>query len=225
MQYTQQELNDILQWKTEIWKIPLLYWDKNIEWNTINTCLEIGAREGGLSLWFAKHNKTTYCSDIVNPINTAKPIHDKYDYAKNKIYYIELDATQTFSQKYDIIATKSVLGGIGRKNKFSLIEKTIKNIYNSLNPNGYYLFAENARATIIHKFFRNKINSWAKEWYYLNRRELLSALKIYPKFKIYSFGFFSPFYCNNFTARMDKIIHPIVPSSWEYIIYGIAQKA
>ncbi len=224
MHYSQQELKDILQWKINTWQIPLLYWDKTIQWNKINTCLEIGAGGGGLSLWLAKQGKMIHCSDLKNPTHTAKPLHDKYNYTTNKIRYIELDATQPFQQQYDLILTKSVLGGIGRNKQWNKIQKTIENIYKALAPNGSYLFAENAKASTIHQIVRKKYVSWSKEWHYFTPHEMKKLLSIFPTFELHTFGFISPFCSNTITKKTDICLHNILPTSQEYLLYGWAQK-
>lgn len=224
MIYSKQELQDILQWKVPVWKVPLFYWDKNVDWHSVHHCLEIGAREGGLSLWLAKHGKEVHCSDIQNPQNTAEKIHRQYPYTQNKIQYLVIDASQPFLHSYDLIVTKSVLGGIGHHHQFHLIEKTIQNIYNALKPNGYYLFAENASASILHQIIRKKFNQWAYRWYYLTIKEMKHLLHSYQEYHIHTFGFISPFFAHNITSYIDKTLHTILPSTAEYLIYGMARK-
>jgi hypothetical protein len=50
-------LKDIIQWDVLSWKKAIDYWEKNINWDEVTNVLEIGARDGGLSLWLALKNK------------------------------------------------------------------------------------------------------------------------------------------------------------------------
>jgi hypothetical protein len=50
---TKELTKDIIQWDVKSWSKALSYWDSKVEWNKIQHSLELGGREGGLSLWFA----------------------------------------------------------------------------------------------------------------------------------------------------------------------------
>jgi hypothetical protein len=44
-------IGDIVQWDVKSWSRALDYWESNIDWSKIQNGLELGGREGGLSLW------------------------------------------------------------------------------------------------------------------------------------------------------------------------------
>ena len=46
-------LRDIVQWDVSSWSKALLYWENNVDWSRIENGLELGGREGGLSLWLS----------------------------------------------------------------------------------------------------------------------------------------------------------------------------
>lgn len=221
---------DVLQWQVPLWKVPLLYWEKNIPWNSFENpvSLEIGAREGGLSLWLAKKHFYVICSDIHNPQKMASTLHQKY-HVQERINYESINATQIpYENYFDLIIMKSVLGGIGAHQRTDLQIQTIKEIHKALKPNGYFLFAENARASILHRSFR-KFKAWNVYWNYPTLSFLQTHLtKHYSYVQIKSFGFLSTFAYSEkmqeVLVLLDNILCKFIPSYWQHIIYGIAKK-
>jgi hypothetical protein len=61
---TKELAKDIIQWDIKSWSKALEYWDNNTDWNNVKNGLELGGREGGLSLWLALKGKETVCSDL-----------------------------------------------------------------------------------------------------------------------------------------------------------------
>jgi 2-polyprenyl-3-methyl-5-hydroxy-6-metoxy-1,4-benzoquinol methylase len=57
---------DVLQWDYLSWSVALRYWQKKVDWSSIHHALELGGRQGGLSLWLASKNIQVVCSDISN---------------------------------------------------------------------------------------------------------------------------------------------------------------
>jgi len=49
-----------------------LYWESNIVWDKVQNGLELGGRQGGLSLWLALKGKTVVCSDLKDVKETAQ---------------------------------------------------------------------------------------------------------------------------------------------------------
>jgi len=75
---TKELTKDIIQWDVKSWSKALSYWDSNVEWNKIQRGLELGGREGGLSLWLALKGKTVVCSDLKDVQKTAEPLHKRH---------------------------------------------------------------------------------------------------------------------------------------------------
>lgn len=71
--YTQ---TDIIQWDVKSWSKALNFWENSVDWSKVSTCLELGGREGGLSLWLAGKEKKTICSDLKDVHLTASPLHE-----------------------------------------------------------------------------------------------------------------------------------------------------
>ncbi len=223
-------LKDVLQWQYPLWQTPLEYWENKISAASIQNpiALEIGAREGGLSLWLALKGFQVVCSDIRNPVLTASPLHRKYK-VHSLIRYEAIDATNiSYKGYFDIIVLKSVIGGIGAYNRKDLQIQSFRQIHQALKPGGYFLFAENAQASVIHRIFR-KLKSWSYYWNYPEygflKRELADIFSIVD---MKAFGYFSAFITSSIFQKtavcVDKKIDHFLSSKNKHIVYGIAQK-
>lgn len=223
-----KELKDIINWDVDTWSEILPYWDNQLKnFDKSNTiCIEIGAREGGISLWMAMNGFKIICSDNYYDLEDAKKLHIKYRVEK-KVFYKKVNVLNWNEKaKYDIIIVKSVLGALQTEER---IKTAIENIYNNLNDNGIILFAENSRALFLHRLFRSKFTDWGRIWYYFDETSLK---RIFKSFQILDFqfngvsavfanrlGLSKPFY------KLDKyILNKIVPDKMKYMVYGYAKK-
>ena len=221
-------MHDIVQWDIKSWSKAIHFWDEKIDWSGISTCLEIGAREGGLSLWLALKGKQVTCSDITIP-EVAEQLHAKYK-VSDKIEYEAIDATAIpYEDYFDVIVFKSVLGGIGRNNNYALQEQAIKEMCKALKPGGKLLFAENLRASALHGFLRKSFQQWGGKWRYLSLREINTLMKTFSSLDVETTGFLSLFgrsesLRNKLATADEKLFNKLVPEHWHYIAYGIAEK-
>ena len=221
---------DILQWDVKNWATALQYWDKEVNWAGVETCLEIGGREGGLSLWLALKGKTVTSSDFEKSKLNAEGLHKKYQ-LDAKIQYQDINALDIpYENYFDIIVFKSVVGGIARNYADGKqIQQTVFNqIHKALKPGGKLLFAENSVASPLHRFFRKKFNTWVS-WRYITLTECKEFLKDFTSVNLKSTGVVGGFgrteNQKNLLSRLDKIaLNHLTPKSWKYIIYGIAEK-
>lgn len=222
-------VGDIVQWDVKTWSKAIHYWETAVDWNKVETCLEIGAREGGLSLWLSLKGKKVICSDQFNTKEIAGKLHQKYPSAA-AIEYENIDARQILYENYfDLVVFKSVIGGIGRNNNFQLQEQVFREIYKALKPGGKLLFAENSTASGMHRLIRKRGNAWGEYWRYLSADEMKSLLKPFSSFTIKSTGFLGTFGRNerqrNFLATIDNLLfNKICPGNWKYVLYGVAEK-
>ena len=221
-------MRDIVQWDIKSWSKAIHFWDKKIDWSAANTCLELGAREGGLSLWLALKGKQVICSDINIP-KEALQLHTKHK-VSDKIEYEEINATAIPYQDYfDVIVFKSVLGGIGRNNNYALQEQAMNEIYKALKPGGKLLFAENLRASALHGVLRKTFQQWGGKWRYLSLQEINTLMKKFSALDVETTGFLSLFgrsesLRNKLATADEKLFNKLVPEHWHYIAYGIAEK-
>lgn len=226
---TKELTKDIIQWDIKSWSKAIVYWDSNIDWNKIQNGLELGGREGGLSLWLALKGKTTVCSDLKDVKNIAEQLHLRYN-VSSLIKYEDIDATNIpYENHFDIIVFKSIIGGIGRNNNYEIQQKVFKEIYKALKPGGKLLFAENLIASPFHKQLRKRFVNWGNTWRYVSIKEMKGFLKDFSTFEIKTTGFLGTFGRNenqrNLLATIDELFfNKVSPDNWKYICYGVALK-
>lgn len=220
-------LKDILQWDVKSWKPALDFWEKEIDWSNVQNALELGGREGGLSLWLAKKGVDVICSDLENVEETASALHEKHHV---KVTYQDIDATKIpYENHFDIIVFKSIIGGIGRNNQIQNQEKAFQQMHKALKPGGKLLFAENLSASPLHRFFRKQFIKWGRSWRYVSIPEMESFLKDFSELEMYTNGFLAAFGRSdsqrNFLNSIDRLLlNNLAPPSWKYIAYGIGEK-
>lgn len=223
------EAKDIIQWDVRTWSKALNYWKENTNWDRVNKALELGAREGGLSLWLSQNNVSTICSDYTETEQRATPLHSRFDSAE-KISYENIDATNIpYENHFDLIVFKSIVGGIGREDNIDIQQKVFDEIYKALKPGGTLLFAENLTATKLHQKLRARHNKWGSYWRYITLNELNSFLEAFSSYQIKTTGLLATLGRNekqkDILARIDEIcLNHITPANWHYVGYGIATK-
>jgi SAM-dependent methyltransferase len=222
-------IKDIIQWDIKAWSKALSYWNCNVDWNKVNIGLELGGREGGLSLWLALKGKRTICSDLTNVKSTAEKLHSLYN-VSSVINYQDIDATTIpYENYFDIIVFKSIIGGIGSHNNFENQKKVFNEIHKALKPGGKLLFAENLVASPFHQKLRKAFVNWGKSWRYVSLNEMEVFLKDFSTYDLKATGVLGTFGRNerqrNLLSTIDQLIlNKVCPSSWKYIVYGIAEK-
>lgn len=226
---TKEIVKDIIQWDVVSWKKALDFWDQNIDWDSVNTGLELGGREGGLSLWLGLKGVDTICSDLKDVKNTANALHLKHSIT-SKIQYQDIDATNIpYENHFDVIVFKSIIGGIGSNDNYENQKKVFDEIYKALKPGGKLLFAENLIGSRIHQKVRKRFVNWGNSWRYPSIDEMNELMKDFSSIEMKTNGVLATFGRNekqrNFLSSIDNsILNRICPSSWKYISYGIAVK-
>lgn len=226
---TENIINDIVQWDIKSWKKAIDFWDREIDFSQVESALELGGRQGGLSLWLAKKGIHTVCSDLEDTENTARPLHEKHG-VESLVSYKDIDATNIpFENHFDLICFKSIIGGIGRDNDPENQQRAFDQIYKALKPGGILLFAENLSASRFHKYLRKKFVRWGQSWRYVNLTELEEMLTKFSSIEIKTTGFLANFgqseQQRNILAHLDSgLLNNLSPKTWKYIAYGIAVK-
>jgi SAM-dependent methyltransferase len=223
-------IRDIIQWDVGSWSKILKYWDKNINWSTVDTCLELGGRKGGLSLWLALKRKAVICSDLSNAQEQAELLHSKYK-VDDLITYKNIDATNIpYENQFDIIVFKSIIGGI-KNNIFENQQKVFDEIYKALKPGGKLLFAENLTGSFLHQFLRRMFVERCKSgrWRYITLHEVKFFLNQYKNYSINTTGLIGVFGQTEWQRNLlsfidDVVLNHVCPDNWKYISYGIAEK-
>lgn len=222
----------IIEWDIPTWQKALKYWSDEISRHqfAVKKGLELGSRNGGLSLFFAQqHGAKMYCSDFGFPTEKAKNLH-KIKGISELISYHDINATKIpFEDNYfDFIVFKSMLGAVGAKNRFDLIQQAINEIHRVLKPGGVVFFAENFKGSPLHQWARLRFIPWGKSWNYLSLEEMKILLNMFEKKEIHSTGFLTAFIPNSrilkqVFARIDQLLF-FIPRSWRYVGYGYAVK-
>jgi len=222
-------LKEIVQWDVQAWSKAITFGDRSIDWTNIHNCLELGGRQGGLSLWLALKGKTVICSDLENTQTTARPLH-AFHHVNSLVSYQDIDASNIpYENYFDIIVFKSVIGGIGRGNNIVKQQQVFKEIHKALKPGGKLLFAENLAASSVHQKMRKTFINWSDSWRYPSISEMKDFLKIFSYATIKTTGVLGTFGRNEGQRRFltildDMIFNRVCPGNWKYISYGIATK-
>lgn len=224
-----QTRQDILQWDTKTWGRALDFWMKSVEIQQNASSLELGGREGGLSLWLALQGAQVICSDLEDVESTASPLHHKYGLT-GRIQYEQIDATKIpYENKFDIVVFKSILGGVGHHDQIEKQFKAFSSIHRALKPGGILLFAENLIASPLHTLLRRKFIPWSAHWRYISISELKEFTSEFSEVSIKTSGILATFGRTNpqrnFLASLDRSIEAFLPVSWRYMAYGVAKKA
>jgi SAM-dependent methyltransferase len=222
-------MKDCIEWDVYNWSKAFRYWENHMEFSEKLNCLDIGGRNGGLSLWLALQGCRVICSDLEGPSEKAFTLHKKWDVDK-LIHYEKIDATKIpYTNQFDIIAFKSVLGGVGSYNNYEAQKTMISQIYLALKPGGYLLYAENLTSSVLHQFLRRKVNHWGERWRYVSVDEIEELMSCFKSNVYDTKGFLGAFGRSEFQRKLFGKIDTFI-SDWlftkemKYIIFGIAQK-
>ena len=226
------KMQDIIGWDIVNWSVGLKYWEQNTTLDLSNCFgLEIGSEYGGLSLWLALKGSRVIYSNISD--HTGKNgvfIHKKHKVSQ-LIEYGKVDATNIqYNSFFDVIMSKSVLGGIRSKNEKDIQRKVIEQIHKALKPGGEYLFAENLLGSPMHKYLRKIFRKGlSRNWHYLTIEETKDLLSIFSQFNYLAVGFLGAIGKMHgqriFQGIIDKLfLNDLLPEDYKYILIGIAKK-
>ena len=227
-------MHDIVSWDVRTWSEAVLYWEsvlRDIEPGRTLRCLEIGAGQGGPSLWLALQGHDVLCTNWGLTAAHASPLHERYAASgllKGRIEYQDVDATRIpFENEFDLVVFKSVIGGVGTK---EAQDRTMQGILRALKPGGTLIFAENLRATPLHRLARAiAYRMRGSSWRYVTLKELAPHLAEYTSHDVRVTGFLAMFGVregqrNALTAADERVFNKLVPKSWHYVSYGSAIK-
>lgn len=179
-------------------------------------------------MWLAARGHSVVCSDLGNSPADAKELAQRYQVSE-RIRYEDIDATCIpYESTFDIVAFKSVLGGIGRGG-LERQRAAVASIYRALRPGGRLLFAENLTASPLHRLLRRRYIAWGSRWRYITVEEMQAFLEPFARVRLDTAGFFGTFGRSEEQRRalavLDRVaVTALVPPTWRYIVYGVATK-
>jgi SAM-dependent methyltransferase len=219
-----------LEWDATTWFQALRFWaDRSPISLQAARVLEIGGRNGGLSLWLADMGAEVVCSDLGGPSEKARLLHAASENS-GRITYLDLDALKMDVEgEFDIVIFKSVLGGIGGAHGAKGQETAVNNMHRALRAGGCLLFAENLTGSRLLGALRKRFVPWGERWRYVSAKELSSWLSPFESLELRQFGTFallgrSPRQ-RHVLALADRIVlDRVTPKGWRYVVAGCAQK-
>lgn len=219
----------IIGWDQGTWGACLDFWQAFVPDLQGKQVLELGASQGGLSLYFALQGAAVICSDLRSPEKQARVLH--LAYGQSHIQYLPLDATHLAlpDHSQDVVVFKSILGGIRRGAEIDPKPMVIAEILRVLRPGGWLLFAENLKGTAWHMFLRKRFVSWAKNWEYLSLAELNTLIQPFAESHYQTAGIFALCGRNerqrHYLSCLDKYVQKYWPDDQRYCVFVAARKA
>jgi len=136
-EFQSRAIRDIIEWDIGNWSRALEFWENTTakDLRTVNA-LEIGSRNGGLSLWIALRGGRCLCTDLHGPSPRAVEVHRAYNLSQSIDYAVVDAAGMEYEHKFDIVLFKSVLGGIGYGNNRQKQQAALNAIHRALKPGG-----------------------------------------------------------------------------------------
>ena len=221
-------IDDIIVWDIPNWSQFLPFCERFLDADPVGKqALEVGARGGGLSLYLALKGYEVVCSDLEVPV-PAWALHARHGVA-DKITYRDVDILDPPypEASFDLIIFKSVIHALPLAR---LQAQSVHELYRLLRPGGVLLFAENLRASPLHRILRRLF----RPGWLLRRRRYPTATEIrlwcreFREFQWETWGFVGTMSqqerVRRWLAELDAAIMPLVPQEWRYIIFAWARK-
>lgn len=218
----------VMGWDSRNWAKGLDLWRAHLPADGPLRVLELGCGPGGLSMWFAAQGHQVLCTDTGVPEPSVIDMHSRYGLA-DRFEYGGADATALpYVEAFDVIVTKSVLGGVGQGG-WDLIEQAVGQIHQALKPGGVFLFAENLEGTRMHGYLRRRFRRWGSKWHYFRLAEVRALLGQFRSLDLRTAGFLGLLGPKEPVRRalglVDTLVFDrVVPPRYRYIVFGAAHK-
>lgn len=222
--------SEIIEWDVRNWTYALSYWEREVtEPFDGRRALEVGARNGGLSLYLALKGCEVLCSDCDAPTNEARRKMLRHGVASRVSYEkIDVHAIPYADDTFDIVAFKSILGDIRVHQRGNGQKGAMDEMYRVLKPGGLLLFAENLAGSWLHRLFRRHCVEWRFRWQYVPLENVPELTSAFRTVRYATYGFVSCFgrseWQRSRLALADRLLDPILRQRGKYILFGYARK-
>jgi ubiquinone/menaquinone biosynthesis C-methylase UbiE len=221
------------EWDVATWSRSLPVWKAKLDEaeNTTQgplTCLEIGARGGGLTRLLAKsERRRVVCTDINEGAFLAREGNSTIGpLERGRIEYCSANVLELPFRdcSFDIAVFKSVLGALGT---FEAQQRAVAELRRVLRPGGSLLFAENLEASALHRAARQRFVPWARYWRYVTLDDMASFLSEFSQTNLNSTGLSAAFVTKarpleRAASSLDRVIESLAPARWRYVCFGWA---
>jgi SAM-dependent methyltransferase len=143
------------------------------------------------------------------------------------IVHEDIDATIAHHyEEFDIVVFKSVLGSTGDE---GAQRKVVEGCRRALRPGGELWFAENLRASSMHRVARRIFIPWARSWVYLDIADVEGLLRDFGDTTLSAWGVLGAFGRNEYQrsalAGLDRAgAERLFPRRSRYVVAGVARK-
>lgn len=231
MEMTREVIDDIVEWDVKNWWRAIRFWEEASPMGDLSgmQVLDIGGRNGGLSLYWALKGANVICSDINERFfSKALELHKKYGVDK-RIRYEVIDATCIpYVDCFDIVCFKSVLGGVGNDDRYDRQEVMMKNIYDALKGGGVLYFAENMKASLLHQVLRRLFAHRDVKWRYVSLSEICELTDVFSEIERCSLGFLGVLgrqkWSSGILSELDNRFDRYIKEQDRYIVSCVCRK-
>jgi ubiquinone/menaquinone biosynthesis C-methylase UbiE len=223
---TRLPLEAIFEWDVATWSRSLSLWERHLPAELAGSrALEVGARNGGLSLYLAERGATVVCSDLTDPEQRARPNHERWGVV-DRIEYRVADTTALpfEDESFELVAFKSVLGALSTADAQGRAMAELRRV---LRPGGRLLWAENLAASRLHRLLRRRL-PWASYWRYPSLAEWQEWTEAFADCELATAGISAALGRSEgqrrLLARLDRVLERLAPRTWRYAVFGVARK-
>lgn len=226
------EPEEVVGWDIANWSRAVQFWSTAIHRLQPGArCLELGCGDiSSLALWLAMRGHNVVCTDVGGVAERIMRTHERFGVAR-QITYADVDARSiAYVEEYDVVAFKSILGGIVGSGPLAIARDVVERVHAALKPGGLLLFAENLMSTPVHQLCRAYFGAGKHSWHYFTTAEIREITTPFAAKQTETFGFLGCFGRSErqrtLLGNLDRAVcEALIPRAWHYIAAVVAQRA